>query len=228
MVKASSQIEKELGLLQQRTEDMAIALDPIYDGYLDALADASKQQLMSAVYHLCTQAYPDRFLKLSWKERSELQKTLQTLAAQIRSQLDEQRTQARTKSRRPQRNSGLDFLHRLLESRTSGAVIHAREGNSEDLLEKLSALAQSEHQSEQTDERLDQSSDGEIEGLGGEQRDRTESSNSDESNSTGDWEDDVPIAEKYDEEELDTSEKRFTRSRQSEDGLLIMVLARWD
>ncbi len=217
MVKASSQIEKELGLLQQRTEDMAIALDPIYDGYLDALADASKQQLMSAVYHLCTQAYPDRFLKLSWKERSELQKALQTLSAQIRSQLDEQRIQAKTKSRRPQRNSGLDFLHRLLESRTSGAIIHASERGSEDLLEKLSALVQEEHQSEQPNKRSDQRLDRETESLDGEQKERIESPHSNESDSTEDWEDDVPIAEEYDEGESDTSESLFTRSAQSKD-----------
>ena len=61
MVKASGQIEKELGLLQRRTEDMAEAVDPLYIGYLKALGEASKQQLMSAVYHLCTQAYPDMF-----------------------------------------------------------------------------------------------------------------------------------------------------------------------
>ncbi|MEL6940508.1 MAG: hypothetical protein AAFO84_15110, partial [Cyanobacteria bacterium J06598_1] len=80
MVKASGQIEKELGLLQQRTEDMENALDSLYRGYLKALGEASKQQLMSAVYYLCTQAYPDKFLALSWKQRNQLQTELQTLA----------------------------------------------------------------------------------------------------------------------------------------------------
>ncbi|MEM8505439.1 MAG: hypothetical protein AAF716_20090 [Cyanobacteria bacterium P01_D01_bin.1] len=224
MVKASGQIEKELGLLQQRTEDMAIALDPIYDGYLGALADASKQQLMSAVYHLCTQAYPDKFLKLSWKERSKLQQTLQTLTAQIRPQLDEQRTRAKKMSRRPQRNNGLDFLQRLLESRTAGAVIHAREGTSEDLLEKLSALAQSDRsQSDksQSDKHPDPRFDSDAEQYKREQHKSSSSKNeqpsdTDELGPTEDWEDDIPAAEEYDEVD-DASESLFLRHKQGRD-----------
>ena len=203
MVKASGQIKKELGLLQQRTEDMAIALDPIYDGYLSALAEASKRQLMSAVHHLCTQAYPDKFLKLSWKERSQLQKALQALAAQIQPQLQEQRERAKKMSRRPQRDSGLDFLHRLLESKSSGAIIHASEGSGEDLLEKLSALSQS---GKPSDQRSDQDTD----------QSRGQQSPLEESDSKEDWEDDAAIAEEYDEGELDTNESLFVRPSQGE------------
>lgn len=212
MVKASGQIEKELGLLQQRTEDMAIALDPIYDGYLDALAEAGKQQLMSAVYHLCTQAYPDKFLKLSWQARSELQKTLQTIAAQIRPQLKEQRMRAQKMSRRPQRNSGLDFLQRLLESRGSSTIIHAREGSGEDLLEKLSALTQSDHSS---DRSLDPHAETE-------QRSSKHHKSSDDSSdlettdSIEDWEENLPTAEEYSDQDSDTDESLFLQARQSE------------
>ncbi len=215
MVKASSQIEKELGLLQQRTEGMAIALDPIYEGYLSALAEASKRQLMSAVYHLCTQAYPDKFLRLSWKERSELQKALQVLASQIRAQLQEQRELAKKMSRRPQRNSGLDFLHRLLESRSSGAVIHASGDSGEDLIEKLSALAQSSQSSNQDSDRnsdqreSDRSSNLDFSDL--------DESDSDKPDSTEDWEDDIPTAEEHDDSESEANESLFTRSRREED-----------
>ena len=144
MVKASSQIEKELGLLQQRTEDMAGALDPLYGGYLKALGEASKQQLMAAVYHLCTQAYPDKFLSLSWQQRNQLQKSLQVLASQIHTQLIEQRSQVKKNSRKPQQNNGLAFLQKLLEARSSGTVIHTKEGSSDDLLDKLSEIARFE------------------------------------------------------------------------------------
>jgi len=150
MVKASGQIEKELGLLQQRTEDMENALDSLYRGYLKALGEASKQQLMSAVYYLCTQAYPDKFLALSWKQRNQLQTELQTLAKQIDVQLSEQRSQAKKASRQPSKNNSLAFLQRLLEARASGAVIHTQEGNSDDLLEKLSEIARFESQSKRS------------------------------------------------------------------------------
>ncbi len=148
MVKASSQIEKELRLLQQRTEDMASALDPLYDGYLKALGEASQQQLMAAAYHLCTQAYPDKFLCLSWQQRNQLQKDLQVLAAQVYTQLSDQREQVKKSSRKPQRNNGLAFLQKLLEARASGAVIHTKEGSSDDLLDKLSEIARFEPRSD--------------------------------------------------------------------------------
>ena len=124
MVKASGQIKKELALLQQRTDDIAQTLDQLYDGYLKALGEASTRQLMLAVFHLCTQAYPDKFLKLSLQQRNDLQKSTQVLAAQIHHQLREQRDETKRMSRRSQPNSGLAFLQQLLEARASGAIIH--------------------------------------------------------------------------------------------------------
>lgn len=174
MVKASSQIEKELGLLQQRTEDMDAELDPLYDGYLKALSAAGTRQLMSAAFHLCTQAYPDKFLRLSWQQRNELQKSIQQLSNQIYTQFCEQRAQTKVMSRRPQRNSGLAFLQRLLEARASGAIIHAAGGSGDELREKLAALTQS-------DPRRGESSDGES--------DRTNNG------FVEDWENEVPLAE---------------------------------
>ncbi|MBE9063039.1 hypothetical protein [cf. Phormidesmis sp. LEGE 11477] len=222
MVKASSQIKKELGLLQQRTEDMAIALDPIYDGYLKALAEASKQQLMSAAYHLCTQAYPDKFLTLSWKERNELQKALQVLAAQIRPQIEDQRTHAKKMSRRPKRNNGLDFLHRLLESRSSSAIAHSPAGDSDDLLEKLSELAQLDQRSDQP---LDQSLDRSPDQPQSKRTDRRKSdrpSALDELQDGEDWEDDIPTAE---EEESDpaTGERLFIPSSRRQNNAFTAV-----
>ncbi len=141
MVKASGQIEKELGLLQQRTEDMAEALDTLYGGYLKALGEASRQQMMSAVHHLCTQAYPDKFLALSWQQRNQLQKSVQVLAAQIATQLVEQRSQVEKASRQPAKSNGLAFLQQLLAAKASGSVIHTQAGSSDDLLDKLSEIA---------------------------------------------------------------------------------------
>ncbi|MEO1634317.1 MAG: hypothetical protein AAFS04_04440 [Cyanobacteria bacterium J06631_9] len=174
MVKASSQIEKELGLLQQRTEDMDAVLDPLYDGYLKALSAAGTRQLMSAAFHLCTQAYPDKFLKLSWQQRNELQTSIQQLSSQIYAQFCEQRAQTKVMSRRPQRNSGLAFLQRLLEARASGAIIHAAGGSGDELREKLAAIAQADPRlGESSDKRSRRTNNGFVE----------------------DWENEVPLAE---------------------------------
>lgn len=122
MVKASSQIEQELALLQTQTEQMVESLEPLYQGYLKALSEAGKQQLMMAAYHLCTQAYPDNFLALSWDQRHRLQQALQALASQIYEQLMVQRSQAQKVSRQPQQQQGLAFLQRLLAARSSGSA----------------------------------------------------------------------------------------------------------
>lgn len=121
MVKASGQIEQDLALLQKKTEQMAEALEPLYQGYLKALSESGKRQLVLAAYHLCTQAYPDRFLALSWDQRHQLQKDLQTIAAQIYEQLMQQRERSKAISRRAQNKDGLAFLQRLLEARAASS-----------------------------------------------------------------------------------------------------------
>ena len=127
MVKASGQIEQELALLQQKTEQMAEALEPLYEGYLKALSAAGARQLVLAAYHLCTKAYPDKFLALSWDKRNQLQNALQKVAAKIHEQLAEQRESAKVTSRRSHNHDGLAFLQRLLEARAAG---QSRKGSS--------------------------------------------------------------------------------------------------
>ncbi len=146
MVKASGQIEKELALLQQQTEAMANALEPLYDSYLKALSDAGARQLILAAYHLCTQAYPDKFVALSWEQRNQVQQSLQALSGQIYDQMSAQREQAKKMSRRPHQHSGLEFLQRLLEARAAGTAVIATEDDRHDLVEKLSALSRSDLQ----------------------------------------------------------------------------------
>lgn len=131
MVKASGQIEQELALLQQRTEEMSSALEPLYEGYLKALSEAGKRQLIMAAYHLCTQAYPDKFLALSWDQRNRVQQSLQTLVGQLYDQLKSRREQSKKMSRRPQQQQGLVFLQRLLAAKAAGGEIFSRESASQ-------------------------------------------------------------------------------------------------
>jgi hypothetical protein len=132
MVKASGQIEQDLASLQKKTEQMAEALEPLYQGYLKALSESGKRQLVLAAYHLCTQAYPDKFLALSWDQRNKLQKELQAIAAQIYEQLSEQRERSKINSRRAHNQDGLAFLQRLLEARAASSRMDRAE---DDVLE---------------------------------------------------------------------------------------------
>lgn len=131
MVKASGQIEKELEALQDKTEVMESALDPLYEGYLKALSEAASRQLVMAAYYLCTQAYPDKFLTLSWDDRNRLQQSLQALSSQILTRLSEQREEAKKMSLRPQSADGIALLQRLLESRMASAASRDRTEDSE-------------------------------------------------------------------------------------------------
>ena len=136
MVKASGQIEQELKQLQHRTQGMADALEPIYEGYLKALSEAGNRQLMLAAYHLCTQAYPDRFLALSWDQRNQLQQSLQALSSKIYEQLIAHRARTKTISRRSQQHNGLELLQRLLESKAAAAKTELSDGDTAQTLQQ--------------------------------------------------------------------------------------------
>ena len=144
MVRASSQIERELSLLQQRTQALETSLEPLYEGYLKALSEAGGRQLVMAAFHICTQAYPGKFLSLSLQQRNQLQQEIQRLSRGLYRQMMTQREQAKKASRRPPKKNGLAFLQRLLEAKSSGAAIVATDGSRESLLEKLSALGLSD------------------------------------------------------------------------------------
>ena len=152
MVRASSQIERELSLLQQRTQELETSLEPLYEGYLKALSEAVGRQLVMAAFHICTQAYPSKFLTLSLQQRNQLQQDIQRLSGELYEQLVAQREKAKKASRRSPKNNGLAFLQRLLEAKSSGATIVATDGSKESLLEKLSALGLSDDDGEGEDD----------------------------------------------------------------------------
>ena len=119
---------------------MEQSLKPLYEGYLKALSEASGRQLVMAAYHICTQAYPGKFLGLSLQQRNQLQQDIQALSSGLYDQLMAQHEKAKKSSRRAPQNSGLAFLQRLLDVKSSGAAIIATDGSADSLLEKLSAL----------------------------------------------------------------------------------------
>lgn len=82
MVGTVDSIHRELKALEAATEDMADELRQLYQEYLDRLGEAVRRQLILASYQLCTQAYPEAFLRLSVSQRESLQQALKKLGEQ--------------------------------------------------------------------------------------------------------------------------------------------------
>ena len=87
MVRTVERIEQELAILDQSVEAIAQEFHDTYNQYLSVLGQAVRQQLILAGYHLCTQGYSERFLKLSLAQRQQLQQGLRHLAKQAKTQL---------------------------------------------------------------------------------------------------------------------------------------------
>jgi hypothetical protein len=79
----------EQDILGIETKTIAIAEDfrSQYDDYLTALRQAVRYQLGSLCHYLCTQIYPESFLKLSFAQRQDLLRHLQAIIQQADRQL---------------------------------------------------------------------------------------------------------------------------------------------
>lgn len=90
MVGSVEQIERDLAALQETVAATAEEFYATYKSYLTALGQATRQQLILASYHLCTQAYPEKFLQLSFSDRQKLQQSLRQVAQQAQEHLLQQ------------------------------------------------------------------------------------------------------------------------------------------
>ncbi len=73
------QIERDIAALEAAVKVIAAELLSIYKSYLTTLGQAVRQQLILASYHLCTQGYPEPFLRLSFSARQQLQQAIRKL-----------------------------------------------------------------------------------------------------------------------------------------------------
>lgn len=80
MVRARERIEQDLAALEEALAALTLEFHSTYEGYLTALGQAVRQQLILACYHLCTQAVPESFLKLSFDGRQKMQQSVRRLA----------------------------------------------------------------------------------------------------------------------------------------------------
>jgi len=80
MARPIERIEQDIVELEKAIRVIAEQLQNAYSSYLEVLGQALRQQLILASYHLCTQGYPEGFLKLSLNQRQKLQKAMRKLA----------------------------------------------------------------------------------------------------------------------------------------------------
>jgi hypothetical protein len=81
MLGTLKQITAALATLEQHLSELKQEFQDTYRGYLTALGKATRQQLIMASYQVCTEGYPEAFLRLSVGQRQDLQQALRQLAA---------------------------------------------------------------------------------------------------------------------------------------------------
>jgi hypothetical protein len=89
MAGAVERIEQDLAAMDEKVRAIAQEFHDTYHQYLTNLGQSVRQQLILASYHICTKGYPERFLKLSFSQRQNLQQSLQKLVQQAQVQLIE-------------------------------------------------------------------------------------------------------------------------------------------
>ncbi len=80
MARPIERIEQDIVGLEKAIGAIAQELQNAYESYLSVLGQAVHQQLILATYHLCTQGYPEKFLRLSLNQRQKLQQAMRKLA----------------------------------------------------------------------------------------------------------------------------------------------------
>lgn len=78
MTKSIKQLREQLELLQQKVRDLSGELEQSYGQYFQYLGDSVGKQLVLASYQICTQKYPESFLKLTLNNRHELQQKMKS------------------------------------------------------------------------------------------------------------------------------------------------------
>jgi hypothetical protein len=87
MVRAIERIERDIAVLQEAVGAIAAELQSTYASYLNSLGQAVEQQSILASYHLCTQGYPENFLRLSLNQRQQLQQAIRKLSQKVTREL---------------------------------------------------------------------------------------------------------------------------------------------
>lgn len=152
MVRPLQQIETDLETLETEVSAIAQKIETAYQDYIELLAETLKNQLVFSVYQICTQEYPEGFLKLSLSEQQALQKQIRELGKEAKANF----------------KLGGDVLQRIEwneeQAEALEEMLSAEEETSEDNdqtqsqfnLETLQALLNSEEQESEPDDKSPQ------------------------------------------------------------------------
>ena len=77
MAKPIEQVEQDLHQLRTSSREIGRELTAAYRSYFGCFAPTLKQQSIQGCYHLCTNFYPEAFLKINYDRRAQLLKMLQ-------------------------------------------------------------------------------------------------------------------------------------------------------
>ncbi|NJR68564.1 MAG: hypothetical protein HC771_07745 [Synechococcales cyanobacterium CRU_2_2] len=88
MAKSVEQINRELAALEEQSQELGQTLRSLYGNYLAELGQVTRQQLTSVCYQLCTQLYPESFLKLSYRGRDRLQRQIRQCSQALQERLE--------------------------------------------------------------------------------------------------------------------------------------------
>lgn len=88
MARSLDQIRRDQDRLEQATTQINTKLADVYQQYLQVLGGAVQHQLILGTYHLCTQTYPEAFLKLSLSQREQLQQKIRQLGSKGKTHIE--------------------------------------------------------------------------------------------------------------------------------------------
>lgn len=87
MVRPIQQIETDLEALREKVSAIAQNIEEAYHEYIELLGETLQNQLTYSVYQICTQEYPEGFLKLSLSQQQALQKKIRELGKEAQANL---------------------------------------------------------------------------------------------------------------------------------------------
>lgn len=116
MVRAIERIERDIEALEAQVRAIAAELHANYIRYYTALGAAVRQQLILATYHLCTQGYPEAFLKLSLSQRQKLQQSIRQAGTDAAAKLMQYTQTDRDVRDNPDENSDPEAESKAIEA----------------------------------------------------------------------------------------------------------------
>lgn len=80
MAGSLERIERDVAALEEAIATIGTEFHRTYSNYLQVLGQTARQQLILVCFYICTQAYPESFLALSFSQRERLQAEIRQVA----------------------------------------------------------------------------------------------------------------------------------------------------